>query len=59
MTVMSDDCQSVEAATEVGDAGPGHAAPGGHNGPTGTNLGAPAFACRVFMDARFIHKALS
>jgi hypothetical protein len=58
MTVMSDDCQPVEAAAE-GDAGPGHAAPGGHDGPTGTNVGAPAFACRVFMDARLVHKALS
>ena len=26
MTVMSDGCQSVEAAAEGGDAGPGHAA---------------------------------
>ena len=51
MTVMSDGCQPVEAAAEGGDAGSGHAAPGGHDGPTGTNLGAPAFACRVFMDA--------
>ena len=50
MTVMSDGCQPVEAAAEGGDAGPRHAAPGGHDGPTGTNLGAPAFACRVFMD---------
>ena len=51
MTVMSDGCQPVEAAAEGGDAGYGHAAPGGHDGPTGTNLGALAFACRVFMDA--------
>ena len=50
MAVMSDGCQPVEAAAEGGDAGPGHAAPGGHDAPTGTNLGAPAFACRVFMD---------
>ena len=50
MTVMSDGCQPVEAAAEGGNVGPGHAAPGGHDGPTGTNLGAPAFACRVFMD---------
>ena len=55
MTVMSDGCQPVEAAAEGGDAGYGHAAPGGHDGPTGTNLGAPAFACRVFLDARLIH----
>ena len=52
MTMMSDGCQPVEAAAEGGDAGPGHAAPGGHDGPTGTNLGAPAFAYRVFMDGR-------
>ena len=50
MAVMSDGCQPVEAAAEGGNAGPGHAAPGGHDGPTDTNLGAPAFACRVFMD---------
>ena len=50
MAVMSDGCRPVEAAAEGGNAGPGHAAPGGHDGPTGTNLGAPAFACRVFMD---------
>ena len=49
---MSDGCQPVEAAAEGGDAGPGHAAPGGHDDPTGTNLGAPAFAYRVFMDGR-------
>jgi hypothetical protein len=59
MTVMSDGCQSVEAATEGGDAGPGHAAPGGHDSPIGTNLGAPSFACRVFMDAKSFHKAIS
>ena len=52
MTVMSDGCQPVEAAAEGGDAGPGHAAPGGHDGPTGTNLGASAFAYKVFMDGR-------
>jgi hypothetical protein len=51
MTVMSDGCKPVEAAAEGGDTGSGHAAPGGHDGPTGTHLGAPAFACRVFMDA--------
>jgi hypothetical protein len=51
MTVMSDGCEPVEAAAKGGDAGSGHDAPGGHDGPTGTNLGAPAFACRVFMDA--------
>ena len=51
MAVMSDGCQPVEAAAEGGDAGPRHATPGGHDGPTGTNLGAPAFACRVFLDA--------
>ena len=51
MTVMSDGCQPVEAAAEGGDAGSRHAAPGGHDSLTGTNLGAPAFACRVFMDA--------
>ena len=51
MTVMSDGCQPVEAAAEGDDAGSGHAAPDGHDGPIGTNLGAPAFACRVFMDA--------
>ena len=44
MAVMSDGCQPIEAAAEGGDARPGHAAPGGHDGPTGTNLGAPAFA---------------
>jgi hypothetical protein len=59
MTVMSDGCQPVEAATEGGDAGPGHAARGGHDGPTGTNLGALAFACRVFMDAKRSQKVLS
>ena len=59
MTVMSDGCQPVEAAAEGGDAGYGHAAPGGHDGPTGTNLGAPAVACRVFLDARSFHRALS
>ena len=52
MTVMSDSCQPVEAAAEGGDAASGHAAPGGHDGPTDTNLGAPAIDCRVFMDAR-------
>ena len=51
MTVMSDGYQPAEAAAEGGDAGYWHGAPGGHDGPTGTNLGAPAFACRVFMDA--------
>ena len=56
---MSDGCQPVEAAAEGGDAGPGHAAPGGHDGPTGTNLGAPAFACRVFMDGRRTRQAVS
>ena len=55
MTVMGDGCQPVEAAAEGGHAGPGHAAPGGHDGPTDTDLGAPAFAWRVFMDARLIH----
>jgi hypothetical protein len=34
-----------------GDAVSGHAAPSGHDGPTGTNLGALAFVCKVFMDA--------
>jgi hypothetical protein len=34
MTVMSDGCQPVEAAGKGGDAGPGHAAPSGHDGPT-------------------------
>ena len=51
MAVMSDGCQPVEAVAEGGNPGPEHAAPGGHDGPTGTNLGAPAFACRVFLDA--------
>ena len=51
MTVMSDGCQPVEAAAEGGDAGSGHAAPGGHDSPTSTNLGVPAFACKVFLDA--------
>ena len=51
MTLMSDGCQPVEAAAEGGDAGPGYAGHGGHDGPTDTNLGAPAFARRVFMDA--------
>jgi hypothetical protein len=46
MNVMSDGCQPVEAAAEGGDAGYGHAAPGGHDGPTGINLGARAFAWR-------------
>jgi hypothetical protein len=50
MAVMSDGCRSVEAAAEGANAGPEHAAPGGHDGPTSTNLGAHAFACRVFMD---------
>ena len=59
MTVMSDSCQPVEAAAEGGDAGPGHAAPGGHDGPTGTNLDAPTFACRVFMDGRRTRQAVS
>ena len=54
MAVMSDGCQPVEAAAEGGNAGPGHAAPGGHDGPTGTNLGAPAFACRVFMEDQVV-----
>ena len=54
MTVMSDGCQPVEAAAKGGDAVYGHAAHG-NDGPTGTNLGAPAFACRVFLDARSIH----
>ena len=51
MAVMSDGCQPVEAAAEGGNAGYGHAAPSGHDGPTGTHLGAPAFACKVFVDA--------
>ena len=59
MTVMSDGCQIVEAAVEGGDAGLGHAALGGHDGPTRTNLGAPAFACRVFMDAKSFRDAVS
>ena len=59
MIVMSNVCQPVEAAAKGGDAGPGHAAPGGHHGSTGTNLGAPAFAYRVFMDAKRFQKALS
>jgi hypothetical protein len=59
MTVMSDGCQPVEAAAEGGDAGPGYTAPGGHDGPTGTNLGAPVFACKVFMDAKRFLMALS
>ena len=59
MTVMSDGCQPVEAAAEGDDAEPGHAAPSGHDFPTGTNMGAPAFACKVFMDASLFHKALS
>ena len=56
---MSDSCQPVEAAAEGDDAGPGHAALGGHGGPIGTNLGAPAFVCRVFMDGRWTRKAVS
>ena len=36
-----------------------HAAPGGHDGPTSTNLDGPAFACRVFMDAKSFRRALS
>ena len=59
MAVMSDGCQPVEAAAEGGDAGSGYAAPRGHDGLTGTNLGAPSFACRVFMDARSFRKAIS
>ena len=59
MIVMSDGCQPVETAAEGGDDEPGHAAPGSHDGPTGTNLGAPDFACRVFMDAKRFQKALS
>ena len=59
MIVMSDGCQPVEAAAESGDDGYGHAAPGGHDGPTGTNLGAPAFACRVFLDATYHRTAVS
>ena len=55
MTVMSDGCQPVEAAAEGDDARYGHATTGGHDGPTSTNLGAPVFACRVFLDARLIH----
>ena len=59
MVVMSDGCQPVEAAAGGGDAGPGHASPGGHDGPTGTNLGAPAFACTVFLDATYHQTAVS
>ena len=59
MAVMSDGCQPVEVAAEGGDAGPGHAAPGGHDGPTGTNLGAPAFAYRVFMNAKSFRDSFS
>ena len=59
MAVMSDGCQPVEAAAEGGDAGPGYAGPGGHDGPTDTNLGAPAFARRVFMDGRRKRQAVS
>ena len=59
MAVMSDGCQPVEAAAEGGDAGPGHAGPGGHDGPIGTNRGAPAFACRVFLDATYHQTAVS
>ena len=59
MTFMSDGCQPVEAAAKGGDAGPGYAALGGHDGPTYTNLGAPAFACKVFMDAQSSQKAFS
>ena len=59
MTVMSDDCQPAEAAAESGDTRPGHAAPSGHDGPTGTNLGAPAFAYRVFMGGRHTRDAFS
>ena len=59
MAVMSDGCQPVEAAAEGGDAGPGHAGLGGHDGPIGTNLGAPAFAGRVFLDATYHRTAVS
>jgi hypothetical protein len=59
MTVMSDGYRPVEAAAEGGDARPGYTAHGGHNGPTGTSLGARAFACKVSMDAKRFHKALS
>ena len=59
MIVMSDGCQPVEAAAKGGDAGYGHATHGGHDGPIGTNLGAPTIACRVFLDARSFRKALS
>ena len=58
MTVLSDDCQPVEAAAGGGDAGHGYATPGGHDGPTGIDLGAVAFACRVLTDARSFHIAL-
>jgi hypothetical protein len=30
-----------------------------HDGPTGTNLGAHAFAYKVFMDAKSFRKAFS
>jgi hypothetical protein len=56
---MIDGCRPVEATAEGGYAGPGHAAHGDHDGPTGTNLGAPAFACRAFMDAKSFQRALS
>ena len=59
MAMMSDSCRPVEAAAGSGDVGPEYSAPCGHDGPTGTNLGAHAFACRVSMDAKWFHKALS
>ena len=45
MTVMSDGCQPIESTATDGDAGPRYAAPGGHDGPAGINLGAVVFAC--------------
>ena len=59
MTLMSDRCQPVEVAAKCGDDGPVYVAPGGHDGPTGTNLGAPTFAYRVFMDAKSFRDAVS
>ena len=50
---------AVEAPAEGGDARPGYATPGGHDGPSGINLGAPVFACRVLVDARLFHKSFS
>jgi hypothetical protein len=42
-----------------GDARHGHATHGGHDGPTGIDLGARGFTCKFFMDAKRFHRAFS